>query len=302
MNGAKWRSYEKNYNNRTNNRGRLNKLLFLFSSSVFIPVVKSMSEEEIDKYYKECIFMKQLVESGKAKELKHWELIYETKELCIWRRPLAKRPSIYEYRGFGTFKDVNPFVFYLQQLDLARRSLWDPQILNWSIKSPTDHLGENDLVYWLCNYPFPFSSREYIYSRQKKICKKFLLLTSHAVDVNTENIFNIKPRGVRVNCFRSDMIMIPHSSKYIISFKDKVSRQMSDMANMGKRIENIELKEIVQFDYLISYYDDPELNTSAYSTLHYLAKSGMKDFLTALHQAAIRDMKSKKKHDCYNKK
>lgn len=76
-------------------------------------------------------------------------------------RKYNEKSGLYSYKIFGTM-DVPPEVCSKVYLDLEYRKLWDPYVKE--IREVSN--GEKSGIYWLLNYPFPLSKRDFVYGRE----------------------------------------------------------------------------------------------------------------------------------------
>lgn len=93
-----------------------------------------------------------------------WKLIYDKKDLIIWRRNI-KEPcdvdsnlktadyDLYEYKVLGRFNDVTPMEFFQTQVDLHFRKEWDHLVINLDLLD-VDSTTKTELLQWIMRYAF----------------------------------------------------------------------------------------------------------------------------------------------------
>uniref|UniRef100_A0A6B2LI64 Phosphatidylcholine transfer protein n=1 Tax=Arcella intermedia TaxID=1963864 RepID=A0A6B2LI64_9EUKA len=88
-----------------------------------------------------------------------WELFYKDAAVTVYRK--FKQGTTYKYRTFATIPSAptNYFAFYK---DLEHWRKWDENVEEITILESKDN---EDVVYWSVKFPFPLSSRDYIYKR-----------------------------------------------------------------------------------------------------------------------------------------
>ena len=192
-------------------------------------------------------------------ETDEWKLIYNEKDLLIWRRSINLSDiventsendasyDLFEYKVLGRMNDITPLDFFQTQLDLEYRKKWDHLVI--SLDTIEKHNPTNtELIRWIMYFPYPLFPREYIFVR--RYC---LVLISRCL---SENHFKYMPdkkekkEDVRVNNYKSNMIVIPHTEF------DKIG-----------------------CDYIIQYYD---INKAKIPKLAYtwMASSGLPDYIS----------------------
>merc|ERR1712168_1271451 len=145
----------------------------------------SWKDNNIEDYvFTDCIDeIKSLHRSDDTLQIdESWEKIVEKDNLTIWRRPLTGT-SLYEYKVYGTFTDISARNFFQVNTDLEYRKQWDSSIVKLDVIDQ-DPETSCQVVQWVCYFPFPMSSREYIYLRKSKIIKKenVMILIAKAID------------------------------------------------------------------------------------------------------------------------
>uniref|UniRef100_A0AAQ5XND4 StAR-related lipid transfer protein 7, mitochondrial n=1 Tax=Amphiprion ocellaris TaxID=80972 RepID=A0AAQ5XND4_AMPOC len=184
-----------------------------------------------------------------------WEVVMEKKDFRVWKRPIPNS-HLYEYRVLGSYNDVTPRQFFNVQLDTEYRKKWDSLVIKLEVVDRDANTG-SEVVHWATHFPYPMYSRDYVYVRRYDVDvdNNLMILVSRAVQhprVPETQEF------VRVNSYRSKMVIRPHRS-----FDEN------------------------GFDYLLTYSDDPQTVFPRYC-VSWMVSSGMPDFLDKLHTAALR--------------
>lgn len=86
----------------------------------------------------------------------------ESRDIDIYRK-YNEKSGLYSYKIFGTM-DVTPEICSQVYLDLEYRKVWDPYVKEIREVSNGDKSG----IYWLLNYPFPLSKRDFVYGREMR--------------------------------------------------------------------------------------------------------------------------------------
>jgi len=215
-----------------------------------------------------------------------WEKIFDKKDLIIWRRRIVIEDNdkstssdsveLYEYKVLGRISDVTPIEFYQTQIDLDFRKQWDYLVISIEIIDK-DKTSKTELIRWFTKFPYPLYPREYVFVRRHCIepDEKFLILISRAIPQIDLSKFSKKsnknPQSVRVDQYKSNMVIIPHS----------------DFEKPG-------------LDYVMQYYDVNKANIPkmAYS---WMASSGLPDYIEKLHKATLQLKKINQKISKNNK-
>jgi len=185
-----------------------------------------------------------------------WEKLMEKENLILWRRPL-KDSHLYEYKVYGKFDDISARNFLQVNIDLEYRKQWDTTVIKLDVidKDPN---SSSQVVQWICYYPFPMASREYVYVRKSKIKKKanVMISATKAIDHPQCPITN---KYVRVGVYESQMIIKP-----LTTF------------------------DADGLEYILTYHDDPQAVFPS-SLCNWMASTGVPDFVEyKLHDAALR--------------
>ncbi|PAA86830.1 hypothetical protein BOX15_Mlig011930g3 [Macrostomum lignano] len=181
-----------------------------------------------------------------------WSLLVRRDNITVWQKP---HESVYEYRVCGRFSDISPAAFVEVMEDLDYRKQWDDLVLELQYLS-RDRGTNTDLIRWVSYYPRPMRPREYIYKRRWRVDPQsgavVFINRSVAEDFGQADA---RPGTVRVNDYRSDMVIWPHS---------------------GLRDNG--------FDYVLTYCDNPQSSVPSFA-YNWVASSGLPDFMSKLHQA-----------------
>jgi hypothetical protein len=185
-------------------------------------------------------------------ETNEWKLIYNEKDLVIWRRDLVLKLDdlddqqrdhydLYEYKILGRMHDVTPMDFFRTQIDLEYRKKWDHLVVSLDTIHKDEEETNTELIKWIMRFPYPLYPREYIYARRYCVEpeERLLVLVSRGVSESVYNENNNENNSssssssssqghhyVRVNNYKSNMIIIPHSDfnengfDYVIQYYD----------------------------------------------------------------------------------
>ena len=83
----------------------------------------------------------------------------------VWRKRV-EGSTAYEYHMWGRY-DIDPALFCRAAiLDLEYKKQWDAQIGDCEVLSSSKD-GKSEIVYWQVLFPWPFQSRDYVYSRSQ---------------------------------------------------------------------------------------------------------------------------------------
>ncbi|XP_022669361.1 stAR-related lipid transfer protein 7, mitochondrial-like isoform X2 [Varroa jacobsoni] len=179
-----------------------------------------------------------------------FEPVVESDRLHIWRKSETGKAN-YTYKVYGTFTDVPARAFFAVQCDTDYRKKWDKLVVQLDV---VESDSQNDVVYWHMYYPFPLSSRDYVFVRRSVVDteRACMVVVCHA----TQHPQCPPRKGVvRVNEYMSNMVISPHNS-----FDEN------------------------GFDYLLTYYDDPQSSFPS-PVYAWMAASGVHDYVDKLHKA-----------------
>ncbi|XP_069475197.1 stAR-related lipid transfer protein 7, mitochondrial [Ambystoma mexicanum] len=184
-----------------------------------------------------------------------WEIVISKKQFKLWRRPIGGS-SLYQYRVFGTYRDVTPRQFFNVQLDTEYRKKWDALVIKLEVLE-RDAVTGSEVLHWVTHFPYPMYSRDYVYVRRYHVDREnnLMILVSRAVE--HPDVPEL-PSFVRVRTYESQMVIRPHTT-----FDEN------------------------GFDYLLTYSDNPQTVFPRYC-VSWMVSSGMPDFLDKLHMAAVR--------------
>lgn len=192
------------------------------------------------------VFKAHLAEEG-------WEPVVENSKMFLWRRWMPET-SGYEYKVFGTFYDIPARAFFSVQTDTEYRKRWDKLVIKLDIID-RDASNGCEVVHWVMQYPFPMYKRDYVYIRRAFVDdqRNVMVIMSRSTHHPACPPLN---ECVRVTKYTSHMVIRPHG--------------------------NIDEDG---FDFLLSYYDDPQSSFPG-PIYSWMAASGVPDFIEKLHCAA----------------
>ncbi|XP_068130944.1 stAR-related lipid transfer protein 7, mitochondrial [Hyperolius riggenbachi] len=191
--------------------------------------------------------------SSKCFEEEGWELVLDKKDFKLWRRPI-EGTHLYQYRVYGSYKDVTPRQFFNVQLDTEYRKKWDALVIKLEVIE-RDVVSGSEIVHWVTHFPYPMYSRDYVYVRKYHVDleNNIMVLVSRAVE---HPEVPESPDYVRVRNYQSQMVIRPHTT-----FDEN------------------------GFDYMLTYSDNPQTVFPRYCVSFVI---GMPDFLEKLHLATLR--------------
>ncbi|XP_056427341.1 stAR-related lipid transfer protein 7, mitochondrial [Hyla sarda] len=245
------------YRNRPGRTGRLLAAL----TGAFLWEEERVREEEILRSAEEMKRMQQTrrMSQGQTQLFddgeEGWELVMDKKDFRLWRRPI-EGTHLYQYRVFGSYKDVTPRQFFNVQLDTEYRKKWDALVIKLEVIE-RDVVSGSEVIHWVTHFPYPMYSRDYVYVRKYHIDQEnnLMVLVSRAVE---HPEVPESPNYVRVRNYQSQMVIRPH-----VSFDEN------------------------GFDYMLTYSDNPQTVFPRYC-VNWMVSSGMPDFLDKLHLATLR--------------
>ncbi|KAL0279369.1 UNVERIFIED_CONTAM: hypothetical protein PYX00_000946 [Menopon gallinae] len=205
-----------------------------------------------------------------------WTPFIERKDLLVWRRELEELPGLYEYKMYGTYKEIRPDSFLQVQLDTEYRKKWDATAVEIRIIDK-DPLSNSDILYWEMQWPRFFANRDYVFNR------RYIIDTAEQVIVISNKVTEHprapeKPKKIRVKDYECNMVIRP----------------------TGKGFDEPGVK------FCVTYYDDPGISIPG-PVQTWVATSAMPDFLTRLREASKKypslrgkmDRRLKQKTDIY---
>ncbi|XP_066156474.1 stAR-related lipid transfer protein 7, mitochondrial-like [Euwallacea fornicatus] len=186
------------------------------------------------------------------KSIDHWVPFIEKDDLVVWRRPHGE--GLFEYKVYGSYKDVSAEDFLNTQIDTDYRKEWDNTAVKLEI-GERESDSNSDILYWEMQWPSLFVNRDYVFNRRYKVFE----------DANTIIIINKTteyprfpkyPDKYRVEEYWSRMVIKPY-------------------------------KEINQLgiEFSLTYFDNPGVNIPA-SVTTWVAKSAMPNYLAKLRHAS----------------
>lgn len=183
-----------------------------------------------------------------------WEKVVDNGTFKLWRCPVPNS-HLYQYKAYGSYSDIPARAFFDVQVDLDYRKQWDSHVIKIE-KVDEDKESGSELVYWATYFPLSFIySRDYVYVRRSKVDlkNKMMILTAKSVQHPS---YPVTGEYVRVAEYRSQMFIRPHKS-----FDEN------------------------GFDYVMSYFDDPQLYVP-YWAINKMTISSLPSFVATLHEAA----------------
>lgn len=182
-----------------------------------------------------------------------WEPVVENSKMFLWRRWVPET-SGFEYKVFGTFYDIPARAFFSVQTDTEYRKRWDSLVIKLDIIDK-EAKGGCEIVHWVMHYPFPMYKRDYVYIRRALVDgeRNVMVLMSRSTN---HPACPPMDKCIRITKYTSHMVIRPHHG----------------IDEDG-------------FDFLLSYYDDPESSFPG-PIYSWMAASGVPDFLEKLHGAA----------------
>nr|XP_054766448.1 stAR-related lipid transfer protein 7, mitochondrial-like [Lytechinus pictus] len=187
-------------------------------------------------------------------QLRSWEKVMCKSEMMVWRRKMDC-DFLYEYKVFGSFADCTAKSFFKVQTDLDYRKVWDKHVIETGVIDQDKETG-TEVVYWSTHFPFPMSSRDYVFARRTKIFHRHRVMVIYSKATDHPRKPETK-RHVRVTRFCSRMVIKPFTS-----FDEN------------------------GFDYMVTYYDDPKAPIPS-TAMNWMATTGVPDFMHRVHNAAL---------------
>ncbi|XP_045189953.2 stAR-related lipid transfer protein 7, mitochondrial-like [Mercenaria mercenaria] len=231
------------------------KMFFLLGAAFFDWNENRVSDPDLNRAADELkAFFDLKITDYHDKQGETWEKVHDEDHFKLWRCPVAGS-SLYKYKVFGSYKDIPARAFFNIQLDLEYRKTWDSHVVRLE-KIEEDEETGSEVIYWATQFPLGFLyNRDYVYVRRSKIDQKnnLMMLTAKSVDHPS---FPVTKDYIRVGQYTSNMLIRPHRS-----FDEN------------------------GFDYVMSYYDDPQLYVPTWA-INKMTLSSLPSFLETLHKAA----------------
>ncbi|EJW81801.1 START domain containing 7 protein [Wuchereria bancrofti] len=189
-------------------------------------------------------------------DFEDWEVVRNEGNSKVLRR-LHAGTGLYEFRCSGSYDDITASDFVDAQMDLAFRKKWDPNVEKLELVRKDDNT-DSELIHWVAKFPYPMYPREYVFVRRRYIDEKdhCIVIANCAVADSANIIPRCEKKYVRVETYRSIMVVRAHKT-----FDCK------------------------GFDYVLSYYDNPESNIPKYA-YNWLVNYGGPYYLRQVHDAA----------------
>ncbi|VBB33918.1 unnamed protein product [Acanthocheilonema viteae] len=155
------------------------------------------------------------------------------------------------------FSDITASDFVDAQMDLVFRKKWDTNVEKLELVRKDDDT-DSELIHWVSKFPYPLYPREYVFVRRRYIDEKdrCIVIANCAIADSANIIPRCEKKYVRVETYRSIMIVRAHKTF-----------------------------ECKGFDYILSYYDNPESNIPKYA-YNWLVNYGGPYYLHQVHDAA----------------
>uniref|UniRef100_A0A0R3RGM1 Phosphatidylcholine transfer protein n=1 Tax=Elaeophora elaphi TaxID=1147741 RepID=A0A0R3RGM1_9BILA len=185
-----------------------------------------------------------------------WEVVRNEGNSKVLRR-LHADTGLYEFRCSGSYDDITASDFVDAQMDLAFRKKWDTNVEKLELVRRDDDT-DSELIHWVSKFPYPMYPREYVFVRRRYIDEKdrCIVIANCAVADSANIIPRCDKKYVRVETYRSILVVRAHKT-----FDCK------------------------GFDYILSYYDNPESNVPKYA-YNWLVNYGGPYYLHQVHDAA----------------
>ncbi|CAG9536541.1 unnamed protein product [Cercopithifilaria johnstoni] len=185
-----------------------------------------------------------------------WEIVRNEENSKVLRR-LHVDTGLYEFRCSGSYDDITASDFVDAQMDLVFRKKWDRNVVKLELVRKDDNT-DSELIHWISKFPYPLYPREYVFVRRRYIDERdrCIVIANCAITDSANIIPRCEKKYVRVETYRSIMIVRAHKT-----FDCK------------------------GFDYILSYYDNPESNIPKYA-YNWLVNYGGPYYLHQVHDAA----------------
>ncbi|OZC06701.1 hypothetical protein X798_06311 [Onchocerca flexuosa] len=196
------------------------------------------------------------VKTSTDDDCEDWEVVRNEENSKVLRR-LHADTGLYEFRCSGSYNDITASDFVDAQMDLVFRKKWDTNVEKLELLRKDDDT-DSELIHWIAKFPYPMYPREYVFVRRRYINKKdrCIVIANYAVTDSADIIPRCEKKYVRVKSYRSIMVVRAHKA-----FDCK------------------------GFDYVLSYYDNPESNIPKYA-YNWLINYGGPYYLHQVHDAA----------------
>lgn len=130
-----------------------------------------------------------------------WELFTESMGITIYRC-YDKESGLYEYKLFGGLPDCPPELCADVYMDLDYRKQWDQYVK--ALYETKFEAGK--AIYWEVKYPFPLSSRDYVYIRERQDLnidgRKIWVILAKSISLPD---FTEKPGIIRVTGYKQSV-------------------------------------------------------------------------------------------------
>lgn len=136
-----------------------------------------------------------------------WELLHYQHGLKVLRRKRNfNGKELWEYRCIGRYDDISLCDFVDAQFDLNYRLSWDSNVS--CLKQIYDEeYGKKAIVKWVAKFPWPMSSRLYIYKRLMEVDEENFKVILYSKGLNSTEYEDNDKNSVRVSNYISTMVV-----------------------------------------------------------------------------------------------
>ncbi|CAI9733093.1 stAR-related lipid transfer protein 7, mitochondrial [Octopus vulgaris] len=137
---------------------------FLLSASLFSWDKYRITDEEMQSVAEDISSANLKHMSSKELKALNWQKVIDQPNLEVWRKPI-ENSHLYQYKVHGSFYDIPASAFFVIQVDLNYRKIWDKLVIKLDIVDRDEESG-SEIVHWITHFPYPMYSREYVYRRR----------------------------------------------------------------------------------------------------------------------------------------
>ncbi|CEF59278.1 StAR-related lipid transfer protein 7,mitochondrial [Strongyloides ratti] len=167
-------------------------------------MLTEMLNENVKYIHSNDLAIKNLNEEQKKDG---WELLHYQHGLKVLRR---KRnfggKELWEYRCIGKYDDISLCDFVDAQFDLNYRLSWDPNV-SCLKQIYNEEYGKKAIVKWIAKFPWPMSSRLYIYKRLIMVDEENFKVILFSKGLNQTEYEDNDKNLVRVSNYISTMVV-----------------------------------------------------------------------------------------------
>ncbi|KAK7108966.1 hypothetical protein V1264_013096 [Littorina saxatilis] len=223
--------------------------MLLSAAGIFQWERDGVADKELQSALSEMEEMERLVEHASKSKAKHaaapegWELVIDRQHLKVWRR-FMEDYNLFEYRVFGSFKDITPMAFYNVQMDLKFWCGWDPQTMEINVVD-TDPKSSSEIIHWVYKYPYPMLPRDYCYVRRSTVNdqKNRIVIRAKAVPHHKcPEVNNI----VRVHQYQSQLVIEPVSSFSEVIHQYQSQLVIEPVSSFGEVIHQYQSQLVIE--------------------------------------------------------